>query len=77
MSVGHCFTQLGSGGTVSPPVDPGEHPGGGQGEAPGNLRNLAFSVYKMETKNSSHRTNCNLSIFFLATDDYFHWNQWR
>ena len=59
MTVGHCSTQLGlwDAASPSPPADPGQHPGGGPGgEAPGNLRNLAFSGYQIEAKHRFHST---------------------
>ena len=45
---GHCFLQLGSGGTVSPPVVPGQSPDGVQGQNPRKLsRSCSLPVLKM------------------------------
>ena len=45
----------GSGVTVIPQIGPGQHSDVGPGsEAPGNLRNLAFSGYQTRAKNCSY-----------------------
>ena len=74
-----CETEYRLNPAVSPQVGLGQHSGEGPGrQAPGNLRNLAFSGYPIEAKNCSSLTYFNfLFVIFLRTNDYFHWDQWR
>ena len=59
----------GSGGAPSPQVGPAQHHVGGPGsEAPRNLRNLAFSGFKMETKNIFIGINGDNPIWLMRTE---------